>query len=167
MSTARGRRRSLWRPENCRPIRRRFSAPSDPKLRTRQGPANPPPSGWSLVAGRSKPASLTVAGTSDPFPPSTCEGIVMVSDQLAPRGTRYAAATSAAAAIAALQFISLACISDRAAGPGQDSVDSFSVYWKAKWPSVSWLVRLFRLPRAYLHGSFADARYYNLFVVLA
>ena len=84
-----------------------------------------PPSGWSLVAGRSKPASLTFAGTSDPLPPSTCEGIAMVSDQLAPRVTAYAAAPSAAAEKAALQLISPYPYLDCAAGPSQDSIDCF------------------------------------------
>ncbi len=84
-----------------------------------------PASGWSLVTGRSKPAALTVEGTSDPCPLSTCEGIAMVSDQLTPRVTAYAAAASAAAEKAALQFIRPYPYLDCAAGHGQDSIDSF------------------------------------------
>jgi hypothetical protein len=47
----------------------------------------------------------------------------MVSDQLVPRVTEYAAATSAAAEKAALQFISPCPYLDCAAGPSQDSID--------------------------------------------
>jgi hypothetical protein len=114
------------------------------------------PSGWSLVAGRSKPSPFTLAGTSDPFPPSTCEGSVIVSGQLAPRVTAYAAATSAAAENAALQFISPRPCLDCAAGPGQSSIHQFLSIVESK-AAVNLLARRsIGLPRAYLHASFAN-----------
>jgi hypothetical protein len=68
---------------------------------------------------------------------------VMVSDQLAPGVTAYAATTSAAAAIAALQFISPARVWIAPQDQAEAALISFSMYWKAKWLSISWLVDLF------------------------